>query len=91
MNASLDIMLKGTQVVIPESLQLKVIQLAHEGHQGIQKTKSLLRSKVWFPRMSSMAENAVRECIPCQANTTRVNMEPLSMSDLPPGAWLHYP
>ena len=89
MNASLDIMLKGTQIVIPASLQAKVIQLAHEGHQGINKTKSLLRSKVWFPGMNTMAENAVRECIPCQANTTRINMEPLSMSELPPGAWLN--
>ena len=39
--------------------------------------------------MTEKAEHAVRECIPCQANTTRRNMEPLNMSELPPGAWLH--
>ena len=84
-----DIMLQGTLIVIPSALQDKVIKLAHEGHQGINKTKAHLRSKVWFPQMTEKAEHAVRECIPCQANTTRRNMEPLNMSELPPGAWLH--
>ena len=86
-NAEQDIVLQGTLVVIPSALQDKVIKLAHEGHQGINKTKALLRSKVWFPDMTAKAENAIRECIPCQANSNRRNIEPLAMSELPAGAW----
>jgi hypothetical protein len=85
--AEQDILLQGTLIVIPYALQDKVLKLAHEGHQGINKTKALLRSKVWFPDMTAKAEKAIRGCIPCQANSNRRNMEPLSMSELPAGAW----
>ena len=50
------IILKGTRIVMPTTLQQKVIDLAHEGHQGIVKTKKLLREKVWFHRMNNMVE-----------------------------------
>lgn len=43
------VILKLNKIVIPMSLREKVIRLAHTGHQGIEKTKTLLRSKVWFP------------------------------------------
>ena len=32
------------------------LQLAHEGHQGIVKTKQLLRQKVWFPNIDAQVE-----------------------------------
>ena len=35
--------------VVPASLRKRVLELAHEGHQGIVKTKDCLRSKVWWP------------------------------------------
>ena len=33
---------------------------AHEGHQGIAKTKALLRKKVWFPGIDSAVEKKVK-------------------------------
>jgi len=57
------IILRGTQIVIPKSQQQHVIDLAHEGHQGIVKTKFLLRSKVYFPSIDRMAEQTVKQCI----------------------------
>lgn len=39
------IILGNTRIVIPSTLQNRVLQLAHEGHQGIVKTKTLLRKK----------------------------------------------
>ena len=86
-NSERNIILKNNLIVVPESLQDRIIQLAHEGHQGINKTKSLLRLKVWFPYMTAKAESAVKGCVPCQANTNRSNMEPLAMSTLPAGPW----
>ena len=43
-----DLILKGTHIVIPSELRQLALALAHEGHQGIIKTKQLLREKIWF-------------------------------------------
>jgi hypothetical protein len=82
-----DIILRGTRIVIPASLEHRVLQLAHEGHQGIVKTKTLLRSKVWFPNIDQKAELTVKNCLACQANTPFTQSEPLKMSELPEAPW----
>ena len=38
-----NLMLRGTRIVIPKSLRADAIRLAHVGHQGTLKTKSLMR------------------------------------------------
>ena len=43
------VLLKNHQIVIPKKLQHLILQIAHSQHQGIQKTKNLLRQKVWWP------------------------------------------
>lgn len=88
LNSDGTIILKETQIVIPAALQNRVIELAHEGHQGVNKTKAFLRSKVWFPRMNEMVEATIQHCIPCQVNSRR-NYEPLKMSELPAAPWLN--
>ena len=40
---STQVILRGSRIVIPAELQRRVVDLAHEGHQGITKTKALLR------------------------------------------------
>jgi len=70
--------LKGTisKSRIPSN---RVIELAHDGHQGIIKTKSLLREKVWFPGIDHLVENVVKHCIPCQASTAKEQLESYKM------------
>ena len=68
--------LKGKKLLIPEILRNCVIELAHEGHQGIVKTKNLLREKVWFPEMDRLDENVIKQRIPCQASTAKEQLEP---------------
>ena len=77
------IILKGTRIVMPTTLQQRVIDLSHEGHQGIVKTKKLLREKVWFHRMNNMVEKKTSSCGACQIATPRTTREPLQMSLLP--------
>ena len=43
-----DVLLRGQRIVIPQSLQNRVINLAHEVHQDLVRTKQLLRENVWF-------------------------------------------
>ena len=40
------ILLRGSRVVVPKSLQQKVVDTRHEGHHGIVKRKQLLRSSI---------------------------------------------
>ena len=40
------LLLRGERLVMPEKLQKKVVDAAHEGYQGITKTKSFLRSRL---------------------------------------------
>ena len=61
------LILRGLRIVIPEPLQQRAIDLAHETHPGLSKTKALLREKVWFPNIENMVKHTVDRCIPCQA------------------------
>lgn len=85
-----NVLLRGRLIVIPSSLRDRVVSLAHEGHQGMSRTKSFLRSKVWFPGMDSSVESAIRRCHACQVvQDTHTPLEPLRMSEMPPGPWQH--
>ena len=83
-----DILLRGTRIVIPHALTQTIIDIAHEGHQGITKTKQLLREKVWFPESDRLVEKTIRDCLMCQATAMDNTRAPLQMSPLPKGPWL---
>ena len=74
------ILLKGIRIVLPETLHAQAVRLAHTGHQGIVKTTSLLREKVWFKGLQNMVEQTVKACHLCQVATPTSNREPLKMS-----------
>ena len=82
-----DLVLRRHRIVIPETLREKVIDIAHEGHMGIVKTKALVREKVWFPKIDQMVEEKVKSCLACQATTPKNAKEPLQMSKLPKAPW----
>jgi transposase InsO family protein len=81
------ILLKGGRIVLPFSLQELAVDLAHEGHQGINKTKALLREKVWFPGIDGLVLRKVEHCGACKANEKKPKREPLCMTRLPKGPW----
>ena len=83
-----DIVLRDKRIVIPEALQTRILEIAHESQPGITRMKALLRSKVWFESLDKKAEALVKDCAVCQTvRDIRTPMEPLQMSDMPPGPW----
>ena len=54
------LVLRGDRIVIPQSLRKVVLELGHEGHQGVVKTRSRLRQKCgglkWMGMWSECAE-----------------------------------
>ncbi|XP_060604313.1 uncharacterized protein K02A2.6-like [Ruditapes philippinarum] len=77
------VLLRGTKLCIPESLQKQTVMLSHEGHQGQSKCKGLLREYCWFPHMDRMVEEICRSCIVCQAASTRIIPDPIKPTLLP--------
>jgi hypothetical protein len=73
--------------ILPKSLAGKVVDIAHQEHQGIVKTKALLREKVWFPLIDKEVERKISNCIPCQACSKKNNPESLKTSNLPAEPW----
>lgn len=58
----------GVKVVIPESLRKTVLNLLHEDHTGIVRTKMLARSTLWWPGLQRDLEQLVTSCSVCQAS-----------------------
>ena len=81
------VVMRNDQIVMPNSLTDRVIDIAHEGHQGITKTKALIRSKVWFPKMDQLVQNKLNNCYACMVNTAKVDYRPLRMTEMPDGPW----
>ncbi|CAC5387482.1 unnamed protein product [Mytilus coruscus] len=81
------VLLKGSRIVIPDKLRKQTLQLAHEGHQGIVKTKLRLREKVWWTGIDQDAENLVKSCRACQVVGPVPRQEPIKRTQLPDGPW----
>ena len=77
------VILRGTRIIIPGELQKSTLNLAHQGHQGVVKTKQLLRQKVWWLGIDKDTDSMISQCLPCQAQGPRTNPEPLRMSPMP--------
>ena len=83
------LLFRQDRLVIPNSLQKRVVKAAHEGHLGIVNTKRLLRSKVWFQNLDREAEREIKNCHACQATVYKHEREPLAMTQLPGRPWEH--
>ena len=81
------VLMRGSRIVIPKELRSRVVDLAHEGHQGIVKTKERLRSKVWWPGIDREAEQKCKQCYGCQMTTKNIPPPPVKPTPMPDKPW----
>lgn len=81
-----NLLMRGTRLLIPESLQKQVLEKIHEGHQGITKCRARAREAVWWPGISTQIEFAVRSCPQCVQHSNNSH-EPMIASEFPSRAW----
>ncbi len=81
------IVLRGNRLVMPTKLRNRTLNIAHAQHQGIVKTKTLLRTKVWWPGIDNQIETLIASCIQCQAANNSKTVEPLKMTTMPSKPW----
>ena len=51
-----NVILRGSRIVIPESLRQRAIDIAHESHQGLSKTKAMIREKCGFLKLMKQSK-----------------------------------
>ena len=79
--------MRNHQIVVPYSLQPRLIAIAHQGHQHSDKTLKLLRQTCWFPMMHKAVSDFVSSCISCNAASPHNTPVPLEPNLLPKGPW----
>ena len=82
------IVMRGNRIILPEKLWEHTVKLAHKGHQGIVRTKSRLREKVWWPNIDKQVESFIKACYPCQLVARQPRPEPMISTQLPEGPWV---
>lgn len=75
------------RAIIPKTLQMKALSLAHRGHPGITKMKSIMRERIWWKSMGKAAEGWVRECRSCTLNSRNERPVPMERTTLPEAPW----
>ena len=56
------VLLKSNQFAIPKVLRKRILDIAHQHHFGIVKTKWLMREKVWWQGMDQDVEHLIKSC-----------------------------
>ena len=80
-------LIHGSRVVIPQSLQSKVLNLLHLGHFGMERMKQLARTAVDWPGIDVAIEMASRRCDSCGEHQNKPSKSPVYPWMLPEKPW----
>ena len=83
-----DCLLRGNRMVVPTSLQEKVLDHLHDGHPGVVRMKSLARQYVWWPGNDKTLERYVQSRSSCQENCKSPQIAPLHPWEWPVKQWV---
>ena len=82
------ILLKGSRMILPKSLQSEAIELAHRGaHPGRSGLARRLRYHFFFHDMSKMIEEYVLKCDHCNVFVDKKTTEPIKHHVIPDQNW----
>lgn len=84
-----NILFQGEKIVVPERLRANIIQLAHETHQGISRTTSVIRDRYWWPRMNQEVKSKIEHCTVCHSTDKPVKAAPAPLQpvEFPQQPW----
>ena len=81
------LLLKGSRIVIPKSLQKDILERLHSGHMGMTKCRQRAKSSVWWPGIRKCIDEVVRNCGKCSKVRIQ-HPEPLLPTTLPTRPWM---
>ncbi len=59
------LLVNGTRLVFPTSLQRQTLDQIHEGYQGITKCRQRAKISVWWPGISAQTKDTAEQCKTC--------------------------
>ncbi|XP_036341085.1 uncharacterized protein K02A2.6-like, partial [Rhagoletis pomonella] len=77
----------GQRVVVPQVLRKRVLKQLHRGHPGIERTKAIARSFVYWPHIDSDIETLVRNCNNCASAAKMPTKSTLQPWPKPSAPW----
>ena len=60
-----DLLLYGSRIVVPTSMQQVTLTKLHQGHQGIERCRQRARISVWWPGLSGQTDKFIKSCQVC--------------------------
>ena len=88
MSTSDGLFFEGERIVIPESMRQEMLQLLHEPHMGMEKTKSRARTAIYWPGMSRAIADTVAKCSTCLHFARSNPKEPMIAHEIPDGPFV---
>ena len=82
-----DCVLWGLRVVIPSSLQDRILENLCADHPGVSHMKSLARSYLWWPSLDKAIESVMQNCTVCQLMRKQPATAPLIPRKWPVQVW----
>ena len=79
--------MRGIRVIIPNSLRKHVLDMLHEAHCGISKTKAVARAYVWWPALDQDVEQLTKSCNACSNQRKNPPATQLHPWEYPTRAW----
>ena len=77
----------GNRIVIPPPLETQILQIIHDTHMGMAKSKALARCYVYFPNIDDAIEKMCRNCPECVSHLKAPQESQLFPNPLPQHAW----
>ena len=86
LNVTEDLLMRGSRIVIPVSLQADILERLHSSHQGSTKCRQRAKESVWWPGIRSDIDDRISNCPTCCKHRLQ-HPEPLIPSQLPSRPW----
>ena len=81
------IILKSSQIVIPITLRSQILDQLHYSHLGIEKTRNMAKSTVYWPNINCDDETMIQSCATGQEMLPTKPSNPLIPHKIPTIAW----
>ena len=82
LNIQNGLLLQGSRIVIPRSMQNDILEKIHSGHQGITRCTDRAKQTVWWPSIERQVREKIERCLVCSQHRHQ-SPEPLIPSSFP--------